>query len=291
MLHILQLRRASVLDSTKNDSAVTPADDEDDFPPPDNDDFAPFDDDEEPAPPGRDSASRESLHLSHQQDDSLSRVSVGGLDVSNNTVTPKKRKRSSTRPRKRRKVVIDNENTELTTQHIRNMLADTSDLVQENVHPSAWVPDKESVKNGSMRHMQSNRDLLLQHLSYERLFCRPGVGDDGQLAPALLDLWADNTAVISGKPSPYVMRQEQDKDAESLEDVEVARQERDSLPDDMAVQHEEQDDFAPPADDDEFPMDDDAPPAFDDDDANMPPQDDSGFAHDMHGMSKYLYSL
>jgi hypothetical protein len=80
--------------------------------------------------PDRDS----SINMSIQQDDSLSHtggLSVGGLDVSNDTAVatpPKNRKRASVGPkkmRKRRKVVIDNENTELSNQHIKNMLADT----------------------------------------------------------------------------------------------------------------------------------------------------------------------
>ena len=38
---------------------------------------------------------------------------------------------------------------------------------------------------------------------YEQLFTRPALGDDGQLAPKLLELWANNTSAVLGKPCPY----------------------------------------------------------------------------------------
>jgi hypothetical protein len=256
---------------------------------------------------------RESLNLSLSRDDSTATanaggaVSVGGLDISNatadttnNTNTTTKRKRSvTTKTRKRRKVVIDNEHTELSNQHIKNMLADTSDIVQQNrLHPSTWIPTGHN--NGhddnnyfeTMAHTRSDKELLLRHLPYERLFCRPAVGDDGQLAPALLDLWAKNTAPVLGKPFPYRMR-EQEEDA-SVESVEVARQQRESLEDQESVKHpmDQDDDFPPPDDqDDVVAMDDDAPAPFDDDDGGVTPapQDNSGFANDMEGMVQSKY--
>jgi hypothetical protein len=265
--------------------------DQGDFPMADDTDFGnnPFDDEEDVArpPAGRES----SINMSIQQDDSLSHgggLSVGGLDVSNdNTATPpNRRKRASVGPkkmRKRRKVVIDNENTELSNQHIKNMLADTSDIVQHRMHPSAWIPGQEA-----STHTRSDKDLLFAHLSYEKLFTRPALGDDGQLAPELLELWGRNTAPILGKPFPYRMRQQTDESME--EDIEATRQQRQSVggEGEPAREEEEQDDFPPPDDQDEFPREDEEQMVWDDE--AMPPQDDSGFANDMDAMDKSKYT-
>jgi cohesin complex subunit SCC1 len=264
--------------------------DQGDFPMADETDFGniPFDDEEDAVRP---TAGRESsINMSIQQDDSLSHnggLSVGGLDVSNDTAVatpPKSRKRASVGPkkmRKRRKVVIDNENTELSNQHIKNMLADTSDIVQHRMHPSAWIPGQEA-----STHTRSDKDLLFAYLSYEKLFTRPALGDDGQLAPELLQLWAKNTAPILGKPFPYRMRQDADESMEEDEDIEIARQQRQSVGGEGEPVREEEDenDFPPPDDQDEFPREEDEPMVWDDDAA--PPQDESGFANDMDGMDK-----
>jgi hypothetical protein len=258
----------------------------------------PFDDEEDAVRP---TAGRESsINMSIQQDDSLSLggggLSVGGLDVSNDTAqvndtatatTPNRRKRASAvgpkRMRKRRKVVIDNENTELSNQHIKNMLADTSDIVQHRMHPSAWIPGQEA-----STHTRSDKDLLFEYLSYEKLFTRPALGDDGQLAPELLELWAKNTAPILNKPFPYRMRQETDESVE--EDIEATRQQRQSVDGEgePTREEEEEDNFPPPDDQDEFPREDEEPMVWEDE--AMPPQDDSGFANDMDGMDKSEYT-
>jgi cohesin complex subunit SCC1 len=264
--------------------------DQGDFPMADETDFGniPFDDEEDAVRP---TAGRESsINMSIQQDDSLSHnggLSVGGLDLSNDTAVatpPKSRKRASVGPkrmRKRRKVVIDNENTELSNQHIKNMLADTSDIVQHRMHPSAWIPGQEA-----STHTRSDKDLLFAYLSYEKLFTRPALGDDGQLAPELLELWARNTAPILGKPLNYRMRQDADESMEDDEEIETARQQRQSVGGEGEPVREEEDenDFPPPDDQDEFPRQEDEPMVWDDD--AVPPQDDSGFANDMDGMDK-----
>jgi hypothetical protein len=66
--------------------------------------------------------------------------------------------------------------------------------------------------------------LLLQHLSFEELLARPSLGDDGQLAPELLQLWRNNLARVRGKPFPYPKRKASDQEEEEEdEQVEVAR--------------------------------------------------------------------
>lgn len=250
----------------------------------------PFDDEEDAVRP---TAGRESsINMSIQQDDSLSHtggLSVGGLDVSNDTAIaspPNRRKRASAvgpkRMRKRRKVVIDNENTELSNQHIKNMLADTSDIVRRRMHPSAWIPGQEA-----STHTRSDKDLLFAYLSYEKLFTRPALGDDGQLAPELLELWGRNTAPILGKPFPYQMRQDTDESMEEEEDIEATRQQRQSVGGEgepARKEEEDENDFPPPDDQDEFPREEDEPIVWDDE--AVPPQDESGFANDMDGMDK-----
>jgi Conserved region of Rad21 / Rec8 like protein len=53
--------------------------------------------------------------------------------------------------------------------------------------------------------------LVLDNLPFKDLLLRPALGDDGQLAPELLQLWQNNLASIKGKPSPYRLHTPVDK--------------------------------------------------------------------------------
>ena len=113
------------------------------------------------------------------------------------------------RLKRRRKVIIDNDRTQLTNKHIKQMLKDTSDIIVDRMHPAQWVEGQEE---------DSNRLLDLRTvLPYKRLLARPHLGDDGTLAPELLDLWLRSTARVQGKPYPFRMRHNtnNNKDARS----------------------------------------------------------------------------
>ena len=127
------------------------------------------------------------------------------------------------RMRKRRRVVIDNDMTELPGEHIRAMLADTSDVVlNHRTHPADWVEpvfgeDVQSPKykrsggaSLSSDEFSGGSGLVLMSLPYERLLVRPNMGDDGALAPELLGLWEINASRAAGRSGsdclPFRMR-------------------------------------------------------------------------------------
>mmetsp|Transcript_40513 Transcript_40513/g.73007 ORF Transcript_40513/g.73007 Transcript_40513/m.73007 type:complete len:788 (+) Transcript_40513:331-2694(+) len=122
-------------------------------------------------------------------------------------VVPKKRKRNvgPKRMKKRRKIVIDNNQTELSGEHMKAMLRDTSDIVLRTAHLAAWPRDDAEDDDGDYGGICP----ALQKLSTERLLARPCIGDDGGLAPELLALWGRNMCKITGKAGtqlPFRMR-------------------------------------------------------------------------------------
>jgi len=182
--------------------------------------------------------------------------------------------------RKRRKLVIDNDKTELTSAHIKDMLRDNSSNIMEHIaHPADWV-------EGVDEQPSRLRDLR-RVLPYEKLFARPHLGDDGALNPELIELWYRSTARVTGAPMPFRMRgdagqaqreelaEQRVQDAAKAEGVEVGRSahERESDGDARTSFDNEpfpEDDWQPPLDDDEPPM------PMDDDSMNPPPGDTSG---------------
>ena len=296
------------------------------MPPPDNDDENPMND------------------LSFSRDGSMGGPgnAIGGLDDSADGPTPpsdnegddaasqKSKKRSQKvqpegpkRRRTRRKIIIDNDMTELDGDHMKNMLRDTSDIVLQNVpYPSDWngsdegslasnsqtatndmvslatqeiassvgggstlggstMPTQESAETtltqrpapGRAQEMGMEDRLLLEHLSFEDLLARPSLGDDGQLAPALVELWRKNLSRVRGKPFPYPKRKvagrEFDVSNEEEEDVEVARVNKDeSMDEEGLVENDkgqskvkgeegvemEEEEFPQPDDEDDGPM-------------------------------------
>lgn len=281
----LQLRRASVMKDDDANLPVSPAGDQE-FPMPEEEEEPPmpFDDEEElPVAVADDSGRLSSLNLSISRDDSsrgAAAVQIGGLDASHEEEEkPKTRRRKRSqggaqRTRKRRKIEIHDQ-TELRGTVIKNWLEDTSNIVDESIiHPATWVPGQETSP-----FKQSDTELLYSHLSHEKLLARPALADDGQLAPEMLQLWARNSAPVFGKPFPYPMLDEDEAD------IEVARQQREGEEKEEELSKGEES-VSPPIDDDEVPM-----PMVDEDEVPMPmdeeevpPQDTSGFAHDLEGL-------
>ena len=179
----------------------------------------------------------------------LGDLEISGLDDASETTTgTKKRKRKTTgrkRMKKTRKIVIDNNNTELSREHMKDMLRDTSDIVLDDEPGLASWPREDGDAAAEEDPDYARLSKVLNTLPMERLLARPCLGDDGELAPELLELWGRNTVKISGKPGtqlPFRMRgakgeeqrgaaAEELMEEEAEEDVEKARSaaERDSL--------------------------------------------------------------
>lgn len=153
---------------------------------------------------------------------------IGSLDISGFSVEhddadddddmdsqapPKKKKKREVGPKrmkKRRKIVIDNNMTELSSDHMKQMLKDTEDIVLQNiVHIADW---SEATSSGAANRTGDERQgIVFRHVPCERLLARPCIGDDGGLAPELLNLWGRNTARVDGKAGttlPFRMRGE-----------------------------------------------------------------------------------
>lgn len=227
----------------------------------------PFDDKSQEEQPSRDSG------LILNPDTSVERSnidnSIAGLTVSPDE-KPKKRTRKAgpRRMRKRRKVVIDNDDTQLSGEHIKAMLDDTSDIVLPGrVHPADWVEGDDATF--------SKRDLR-KHLPYERLMVRPQVADDGALAPSLLQVWMKNTSQARGLGMSFHLRgkageeqraQRKIKLDAKQEDLELGRHARESEDAEGRISVDGEIDF--PVDQEEgFPLPedgDDMPVPFDDD--------------------------
>ncbi|KAL9179652.1 hypothetical protein ACHAXT_008942, partial [Thalassiosira profunda] len=133
----------------------------------------------------------------------LGDLEISGLDDESEK-GKRKRAKGPKRMKKRRRIVIDNDATELTSDHMKNMLRDTSDIVLQNVPRLAeWDGEEEEA------HGYGGICPALQKLPAERLLARPCIGDDGGLAPELLALWGRNTRRITGKAGtglPFRMR-------------------------------------------------------------------------------------
>ena len=190
-----------------------------------------FEIEEDPAAEARDDGGL-SVDMSSKDDSSLGgragrRSGLGDLEISGldengeesskstaSSKSAKKKKRKDAankkgpkRMKKRRKIVIDNNATELSSDHMKAMLRDTSDIVLQNVPDLAAWPREDD--GGDDDDAYVGICPALQRLPTERLLARPCIGDDGGLAPELLALWMRNTVRVEGKTGtqlPFRMR-------------------------------------------------------------------------------------
>lgn len=286
-MHFLQVGRPSIIGS--DIASIAPPNDQGSIQEKSqvSDNEFPFQDDEEGAPinPFDDSPEpREASSLiSTTPENKRNSLSIGGLDVVADIEEEEKpKKRSATkRKRRRRRIEIDNEQTELTSDHIKAMLRDTSDIVRQNRrHPADYVPSEDEgnrLDQINLRPWKKQKGLFhdeVAMLSYETLFSRPNIGDNGLLAPDLLVLWERNSSRLRGEALPFRMQGESgddqrsklaeemmDEAAEKEDDIEMGRNNYDSeqiddfrvstdVPDQGAIEEE---DFAPNFDDDAMP--------------------------------------
>ncbi|CAB9496511.1 Doublestrandbreak repair protein rad21 [Seminavis robusta] len=186
-----------------------------------------------PTPPKKINKSIVSVTIKKEEEEALVTTPPDEPTRASQPEKPKK-KRTRQEPyelrRNRRKIVIDNDSMNLEAEHIRNMLRDTGDITLQNVaHPADWNPQEQDVAshfsgsatlsamaqgtegmrptsaNGRTLEFGEGEDdhLLRDTLPFGDLLIRPSLGDDGQLAPELLQLWHNNLAHVEGKPSPY----------------------------------------------------------------------------------------
>ena len=117
----------------------------------------------------------------------LDRTNLSGLDDVDSPTSNSKRSAPKQPPRKRRrkrrKVVIDNDETELPNEHIKDMIADTSDLVQRQVHPAQTEDDDDDEVPGNDKKKKNK---------WQAVLTRPFLADDGTLHADLQHLWEQN---------------------------------------------------------------------------------------------------
>jgi hypothetical protein len=237
-------------------------------------DFAhvPFDEEEEeeqqPAN-GAGAANDDSLlRLSHEGGGAdisgLDTSGLSGLDESREEQDAAGSKRAATetpkrKRRKRRKVVIDNDSTELSNEHIRTMLADTSDIVKRQAHP-ADVDDEDTKDSRAAA-------------AFVPILTQPFLADDGHLHPELAALWKNSFYRALDQPCPFEKRVdegdvEQVRQAPNQDhnDEEASRSDMEdnvAMPNKEMEEEEEPDDFPAP-DFDQEEEEDQVAPAFDD---------------------------
>jgi hypothetical protein len=173
----------------------------------------------------------------------------------------KKRKRGP----KRRRIIVDKDEIELTNEDIRQMLADTSDtMLQDDSHPADWDeegdgeqgpgerPNNNNNKAGrSTKRRRRNRFNVsiskdVMALSYEQLLARPCIADDGLLCPELLNVWQQN---MGTGPSAFLQRGEGEEELEEAsKDGATAETEHvENVPKAKTTEEEEDEDGKPAA--------------------------------------------
>jgi hypothetical protein len=178
----------------------------------------PFDDDSEGPEVGMTDTPQQPHDHSMSQASEGAALNMSGLDEEDEdeeASASKKRPAPAPKPRrrKRRKVVIDNENTELSNEQIKAMLADTDDIVRRKIHPAEDYDEKEEETT-----QESSAPVLTA----------PFLASKG-LHPALQELWADNFYQARDQPCPF---EKEDGDEEELNDAEGVRQEQEGQDDD-----------------------------------------------------------
>jgi Myb-like DNA-binding domain len=144
------------------------------------------------------------------------------------------------RATKRRKVALDANQPELSSHHIKDMLAHTDDIVAPSAQGPGPVATAAAPSTGLLyyvHHAAAAAALSAQVAAIYQdkdALARPTLADDGQLAPALAATFADQNALVMGQAYPFAMgdvvaaeqqplpsSQQQQDDTDS--DVEVGR--------------------------------------------------------------------
>jgi hypothetical protein len=208
----------------------------------------PFDEDDEPEEQlqdvsGLDPSSLSGVGVVPPQLQEAPGVSIGGLaddeSLSSNKRQPAPAKN---KPRKRRKVVIDNDATELSNDHIKSMIANTGDLQLAKSHPADWNPGMDNANTNISRpqEVRNKNDLW-----------RPFLAQHGACHPALQDLWDQSYYQVLERPCPFAKKKQQEEQ-EQVEDGSIEETRR--QPDEQSEQSETMEvPVMDEEDDDEFP--------------------------------------
>ncbi|KAL7570185.1 hypothetical protein ACA910_020020 [Epithemia clementina (nom. ined.)] len=243
-----------------------------------------------------------------QDESSAAAVSWGEGGTDENDGESSKKRKSSTsvkegRKRKRRRVRANDGDIELSSAEIRTMLMKTDDIV---IRPPPI--GQEEVDEKPLFELQgltatNVSSLLMDFLSYEQLFDRPALADDGGASPELLELWVlsaklrDEVRKNAGQEGVVVLveqeneEQEEEEEEASLkddkrvmstkgsgsvddEDVEVARQGQSAESDVFHIlEHEEEEETnvpLPQEEEEPQPEEEEEPPTFADNDEPPP---------------------
>lgn len=128
-----------------------------------------------------------------QDESSAAAISLGVTSTPSEGKANKRKSGDKSKKRKRRKIVFNQDEIELTSAEIRNMLGDTSDIVIRPVLIGQEQDEDDlnlEYKGLAIPHISQ---ILMNALSYEQLFQRPALADDGGLAPKLLDVWTESS--------------------------------------------------------------------------------------------------
>eukprot|EP00339_Tiarina_fusa_P026359 CAMPEP_0117011138 /NCGR_PEP_ID=MMETSP0472-20121206/9640_1 /TAXON_ID=693140 ORGANISM="Tiarina fusus, Strain LIS" /NCGR_SAMPLE_ID=MMETSP0472 /ASSEMBLY_ACC=CAM_ASM_000603 /LENGTH=580 /DNA_ID=CAMNT_0004713851 /DNA_START=193 /DNA_END=1931 /DNA_ORIENTATION=+ len=159
-----------------NKDATAAEDDDEDL-------VVPFDDDSEAPDAAMADTMADPTPQTPLLDNSMTQLSEGG-DAAPLPASPPKPRR-----RKRRKVVVDNEHTELSNEHIKSMLGDTDDIVRRQIHPAEDY-------DGDEGQEQDSNDGGGTPVLTEPFLAR-------DLNPALQQLWTDAFYQALDRPCPF----------------------------------------------------------------------------------------
>jgi len=105
-------------------------------------------------------------------------------------------------------VIIDNNDTELSSKHIKNMLLNTGDIIMKHRnYLDGYFADAEEGET-VLCVQQADVTSAISSLLHKQLFAHTNIADNGALAPQLLNLWIRNASRLEGKYFSFEIRGE-----------------------------------------------------------------------------------
>jgi hypothetical protein len=221
-------------------------------------------------------------------------LKVGPAELADETEAGTSKNKGGRRPvdptkrRRARRIVMDVGATRLTSDEIRQNLADASDLEIVQIHPATWISGRDPSQQPSVLRSKSIEERIREVMPRDVYLARPSCADDGTMSPDLLHFWMRHTAPILGKEFPYELLTKEEptsqgsgkKDGkEDMDEAEVARKghgEEDEEMTELKLKDDDEPEFPQPDDEPEFPPPDSdgAVHPFEDEDDVQPPSRD-----------------